>query len=344
MSNVTGLDTPASWGVVCTARETPEVLAAFAAHHVAIGASRIYLYLDEPSPRAIELLSAMPAVDITLCDQEYWDRQRAGARPKGQENRQIKNALDAYQRADVSWLAHVDADEFISPSRDLGRELACIPEGISYLNMDVRERVFSSHEPPDNIFAGMFRVPFCRRRPAARIVYGDTVDFFCKGLTGHHAGKSILRTGLDGVLMGIHAPRPATRGRNALIGLDCSSAVVLHYDGLTPNHWAAKMLSYSRNPRYRATGSMPEHKRRQILYLIRNQTDPAAPLHLHQMIRCVDHGTEKRLRGLGLIEDAAINPAHGLQVSGLHDRVDLSVAHCDRLYTAWLPQISALAA
>ncbi|MEM7321338.1 MAG: hypothetical protein AAF408_20220, partial [Pseudomonadota bacterium] len=70
-----------TWGIVCTARETPDVICAFAAHHVAAGASKIYLYLDEPSARASALLKMIPEVDVTVCDADHWQRLTGGRRP-----------------------------------------------------------------------------------------------------------------------------------------------------------------------------------------------------------------------------------------------------------------------
>ncbi len=336
---------PATWGVVCTARETPELLAAFAAHHAALGASRIYLYLDEPSPRALELLAVIPAVDVILCDRSYWERVNGGVRPRRQERRQVINAHDAFQRCEVDWLLHIDADEFLSPSRDLSLELAQVPEGIDYLHLEMRERVFTGAAPAETIFDGAFRVPFNREPRATRLLFGPGAGFTDGGFSGQVSGKSIVRVQQGQLLMGIHRPRvPTSMPREPLLHLQCQSAVVLHFEGLTPAHWMSKITRYSRRSRYTEGDLLGEHQKRQIDYLARHNWSFEATHKLHNLLKCVEGEAEARLRGLGLLQKPAVTPSYGLRVYGLSPEVDLSIERCDQGVASWLPGILSFAA
>lgn len=334
----------ATWGTVCTARETPELLAAFAAHHAAIGASKVYLYLDEPSPRALELLAVIPAVDVTVCDQAYWARVNNG-RPRSQEGRQIVNAQDALRRAEVDWLLHIDADEFLSPQRDLSLELSQVPSGIEYLHLEMRERAFVGNRSPETIFDGAFRVPIGQEQRVLRLIYGPGFGFTNGGFAGQTAGKSLVRVKDCDLLMGIHRPRvPSAQARERPMGLACQSAVLLHFEGLTPAHWMAKITRYSQTARYSQGDLLGRHQKRQVNYLIRNNWSAEALRKLHDLLKVIDEPTETRLRGLGVLETSAVNPSYGLRVFGLGAEVDLSVECSDRGWVDWAPGILSYAA
>lgn len=332
MTTKPGSTAGASWGVVATARETPEVLAAFVTHHLAAGAARIYLYLDDPQPRAVSMLSGLPGVTVLRCDADHWARLGKAQRPASQEARQTANAVDAYARAGVDWLAHIDADEFIMPHRDLGRELAMVPEIIDCVALPMRERVFRQEAPADSIFDGLCRVPFERSRRAALALFGQAADYTMNGLVGHVAGKCLVRTGSDALLMGIHTPRPRPdrRRRARLIKLASTAAVLLHLDGFTRAHWVAKMLRYAADSRYTSIRSpLAPHQFRQIEHIQQARSPLRAANRLHDMLKSVDAETEARMRALGVIEDMPVDPAAGLARYAMADWIDLSPQLCD---------------
>lgn len=319
------------WGIVTTAKEVPDLLLAFAAHHVSIGASRIYLYLDDPDPALARRLSAIPEVEVTLCDDTYWQMIR-GKRPSAQENRQVENAMDAYARTDVDWLIHIDADEFINPRADIKRELSFVPDEFHFVELEMRERVYTPENPPTSVFSGMFRVPLNRRARAARAVFGDMAPFTTRGFSGHCAGKSFVRVGLEHLLMGIHVPRLRKVGNERLMSLISQSASLLHFDGLTPAHWIAKMVRYGVQDGYLNTDRLGEHRRRQLEYVMEHQGDRSTVEDMHDLLKVVDAGQALQLQALGCLEPAAVDPSLGLHLLGLADQVDLSVGYFDSHY------------
>ncbi|MDP7150081.1 MAG: glycosyltransferase family 2 protein [Paracoccaceae bacterium] len=328
MSKAQGKPAQTRWGIVTTAKEVPDLLLAFAAHHASIGASRIHLYLDDPDPALARRLEDIPGVEVTQCDTTYWQMIR-GQRPSAQENRQVENAMDAYGRTDVDWLIHIDADEFISPRANIVNELTFVPKEFHFVELEVRERVYTPEHRPETIFSGEFRVPLNRRARAARALFGDMAPFTTRGFSGHCAGKSFVRVGLEHLLMGIHVPRLRKVGNERLMSLISHSATLLHFDGLTPAHWVSKMVRYGAQDTYLKSDRLGEHRRRQLEYVMARKGDRQAVEHLHDLMKVVKAEDAARLRALGVLEPADVDPSLGLHLFGLADQVDLSVAYFD---------------
>ena len=70
-----------TWGIVATVDEPPQLVAAFAAHYLALGASEIRLYLDRPDPAAQHLLGRLAGVHVTVCNDQHWAENPPGRRP-----------------------------------------------------------------------------------------------------------------------------------------------------------------------------------------------------------------------------------------------------------------------
>ena len=81
------------WEVVATVAEPLPLLAAFAAHHLQIGAERVRLYLDTPDAGTVRALEAVSGCVVTACDDAYWAAR--GGRPADHRDRQVRNAKDA---------------------------------------------------------------------------------------------------------------------------------------------------------------------------------------------------------------------------------------------------------
>lgn len=325
--------TPARWSVVATVAERPEPLLAFAAHHALLGAHRIHLYLDRPDPDLKARLEQVPGCDVTLCDDAHWKRLTGGARPKPVEARQIENAADAYRRSDADWLAHLDGDEFISCTRELGIELAHVPEAFSLVHLDVRERVYLERDTDPDLFSGVFRKHYKARFGNQQHVLGDLARYADGGFFGHAVGKCLVRTGREGLIMGIHRPRPMrTEGRRMERPrrITASSAVLLHFDGLTERHWIEKVKRYCTLKRPEGDMRRAQARRRLLEFFDAHMHDYAALLAFHRRMKVLSKSGERTLRALGLIEDAAIDPRAGLAHFGLADSLDLSARSFDR--------------
>jgi len=200
-------ETGAEWGLVATVKAAPEKVAAFVAHHLSLGAARIWLYFDDPADPAAEPLSRLPRVTATRCDDSHWQRLRG--RPDRHQNRQSKNAQAAYSTCPLPWLGHLDVDEFLWPAQPVAEILGSLPPGQPTLRMEPFEAMHDPALPPalpDNIFtARLFRGPlkqhFAHLRPP---VLGAYAGMLPEGHLSHTNGKSFFRTGIPGLSPRLH--------------------------------------------------------------------------------------------------------------------------------------------
>ena len=118
------------WGLSATIKAPVTEILGFAAHHLELGAHRLYIYLDEPNPEALALLKAHPKIRVRTCDDAYW-RKSNRKRPAKHQLRQTHNATHAYaRRAEVDWLIHIDVDEYLWPDRTVTETLTALPGAV----------------------------------------------------------------------------------------------------------------------------------------------------------------------------------------------------------------------
>jgi hypothetical protein len=217
------------WGLVATIKaETADILN-FAAHHLELGAHRLHIYLDADNPGAFAALKAHPKCRVTLCDATYWDRR--GKRPDTHQPRQSINATHCLQkRPQVDWLAHIDVDEFLWPSRPLPSQLAALPPGAISARIRPLEAMAPdpSDPPPHGVtwFKACAPFPGQRRNETAEIypTYGPHLN---GGFLSHVAGKIFVRTDRPDLSLRIHNafidgdkdPSPATLDETELCHL-----------------------------------------------------------------------------------------------------------------------------
>jgi len=222
------MSTP-TWGLVATIKADTTAILNFAAHHLDLGAHRIHIYLDAPAPQAHAALKAHPKCRVTQCDAAYWDRR--GKRPDAHQPRQSINATHClHKRPQVDWLAHIDVDEFLWPSRPLPAQLAALPPDT--ISARIRPLEAMAPDPSDPPPPGVTWFKACaafagqRRNETAQIypTYGPHLN---GGFLSHVAGKIFVRTGRPDLSLRIHNafidgtkdPSPATLDHTELCHL-----------------------------------------------------------------------------------------------------------------------------
>ncbi|KIC29929.1 glycosyltransferase family 2 protein [Leisingera sp. ANG-M6] len=189
---------PVKWGIVSTIKADTRAILDFAAYHLDLGAHRLHIYLDEPNPEAYTHLKQHPKVRVTTCDASHWKRLKKH-RPVKHQVRQTLNATHAYERIQTEWIAHIDVDEFLWPSFDLGQMLAALPQGV----LCARVRPLEALAGREGEFKAM--IPKGPEREAeVRAVYPAFGGFLKGGFLSHTAGKVIARTGLPNAELRIH--------------------------------------------------------------------------------------------------------------------------------------------
>lgn len=316
----------ATWGVVTTCLEPTALIVAFVAHHVSLGASRVYVFLDASQPDTEQVLAGIPQCRFTVCDAEYWLEEIGGQRPPATEKRQIRNATRASKAGDVDWLVHLDADEYLHADVPIGDVLSNLPSEVDYLHLPNVERVFDATLPQEALFQGMMRQPLLQGWPKQERLFSPEIcQFLHRGVTAHSQGKSMVRTNRD-LLQGIHSPRaPADAER--LLAFPALNARVLHFDGLTGFHWVMKLLrGWSDRGRGQAVhGGLVSARQAQIRFVDENQGNMRALMDLHQQVKALMPEDIERLANLGLLSEVRIDPVKAVADLGLDHMVDLSV-------------------
>lgn len=230
--------------------EPPELLLAFVAHYLDLGADEVHLCLDHWDNETLDRLAGIDRLRLTLCDDRYW-ADLGMRRPPDQESRQIVNAQAALNGLRTDWLFFCDADEFLCVTREVKGILQDVPQEIAHARVEVAERLFPRTRPQTTIFDGTIR----GRLPDPGVVetiYGRSALFLTDGLTGHPEGKSFVRRDA-GLSMRLHFPIRSEAARlRSLFGkpLDkgplLNAAHLVHFDGMTLLHWLLKLRRYGR--------------------------------------------------------------------------------------------------
>lgn len=309
-----------SWAVVATVDEPAALVVAFAAHHLAQGARRVHVFLDQPDAEAQAMLSKLPGCEVTVCDANYWAASKKGARPPMHTARQIHNARQVYARTDADWLLHCDADEFVRDGVALAKALAEAPAAAMYMRLLVAERTYPEGAVGADIFSGAFRHALPDYDQTGPRVYGDMTGFFHFGLTGHKAGKALVRTKAE-MKMALHAPygKPPHRV--------IQTTRLLHFDGLTRLHFSLKLLRRAHEPPNAASDRHGEARSTQFLSLRESVADTELREALVSVLKNLDLDQIAQLRRLGCLDEAEFDPRSALAAVGLQP--DLSVAAFD---------------
>lgn len=190
------------WGIVTTIKAPVEDILRFAAHHLGLGAHRLYIYLDDDNTEAFEALKAHPKCRPVMTDHAYWQKLGMKRRAKHQ-SRQFENARHGYERAgrDVDWLAHLDVDEFLWPDRPIAAQLADLAPDCLCARMRPAEAL--AGPGPVTHFKAIAVDRATRARQTAAL-WPQWAAHLNGGFLSHVAGKMIYRTGVEGLRVQIH--------------------------------------------------------------------------------------------------------------------------------------------
>jgi hypothetical protein len=191
------------WGIVTTVKAPVSAILGFAAHHLDLGAHRIFVYLDDDNRAAFDILKAHPKIRPLLTDDAYWQSLGMKRRAKHQ-SRQFENARHAYGRAgDLDWLAHIDVDEFLLPITPMAAQLAALPDDCLCARVRPVEAL-SPVAPGQPLYAKARTQDRALRNQQTERLYPDYGAHLNGGFLSHVAGKMIYRTGVEGLKAHIH--------------------------------------------------------------------------------------------------------------------------------------------
>lgn len=310
-----------SWAVVSTVAEPAELLYAFAAHYLLLGADEVRLFIDDANQKGLEELKSLKGVHLTICDDNYWEN--AGRpRPLRQEARQIHNANLAYRECASDWLFFCDADEYLLPTMPIAKILSTVEPETIQCRPYMAERVFMKEQPQNDMFQGLLKRPIPQKPKVLESVFGEMASFTTGGLLGHVIGKSFTRVGLPDIRIKLHMavpgdPAEEKRRRQAQDlppGPRLQGVWLVHYDGLTPLHWKLKLLRYAKEYKSLLEAGVKNpfafrlpSRLNQIRYVCENLDDPQVFDGLIPLIQ-PDATALTKLRQADAILDLKIDP------------------------------------
>jgi hypothetical protein len=306
---------------VATVDEPPALIAAFVAHHLAEGAAEVHVFLDRDNPEAQALLRDVPGCFVTLCDEAYWAASTRRAKPPRHTARQKYNSTATYQKTRADWLLHCDADEFVRDGAALEAELANAAPELGYLRLPNVERVHLLGHSEAHIFGGGFRGALPGFAAQGAEIYGRFAKFLNDGVSGHLAGKGIVRTGRP-YLMGVHFPR-MQESEERIVPYEIAKTQILHFDGLTPLHFALKLLRRAYEPVY--SGPPRPHgefRKAQFRFMKNNADRPREVKRLADGAQGITAEQAETLRSLNALDERPFDP--NAAVRALFPSVDLS--------------------
>lgn len=227
------------WGVVCTLKAELKQVQAFVAHHLSLGASRIWLHFDDPDDPALPAFKGVAKVVAIRCDDAYW-AATAKERPPTHQMRQIKNCTRVLRRAQLDFIAHIDVDEFlIAPHRPVAEILAeCPPEQL-LLRVEPWEALYTPGLSDDIFTARYFRRQLPLAPHEARALYGPQGPLLERGMLSHTVGKCLFRTGIAGMIGHIHGAR--IEGVNVPGGAFHPELALLHFHAEDQRAWTTRL-------------------------------------------------------------------------------------------------------
>ncbi|MCO6383249.1 glycosyltransferase family 2 protein [Oceanicola sp. 502str15] len=298
-----------TWAVVATVREPAELVLAFVAHHLDLGAFKVIIYLDDPEDPLRPILRAKAGVNVICCDDAYWDKVNKGrGRPPNQNVRQAINATTAYKKARADYLLHLDADEFLHMARPFAEEVARLEEEDVWLRIPAVERCWLAGDRSEHIFSGVFRHPIKQAPRITRRIYGDEVaPYLANGLAGASHGKPLVRTGHK-VQVQVHAAKLPGKNNGWAPHKKATGLHVLHFDGLTPLHWAAKTLRYAEQGDEAIGRLLHEERARQVRHVRDNISSMPELLRFFRTITGLTPDQARALTEHGRLSAMKIDP------------------------------------
>lgn len=291
-----------SWEIAVLAHEYPDLILVWVGYHLALGAQRIHLFVEDLDPKLSQAFSHEPRVRLTHANPEFWQEQ-FGAVPTRNSVRQCLMLQHVLDRSSASWVVHIDVDEYLAGQGDFAKALAQQPETVDYATVATAERIYLSDPDPENIFDGGFRRCNAERNQAAvDRADGNAALLLDHGMTAYAACKSAFRTG-RGLGAGVHFPRPRVSAREGVV----HAFELLHFDGLTPTHWVRKRQRLlRRSPDRRVTD--PPFRQAQMAEIGRRAGDAAGLRALYLELKQLEPERRQRLEALGLIETTQFDP------------------------------------
>lgn len=151
-------------GVSCLLNESPLQTETFVKYHLALGVSRIRLYMDDPDDPMVNFNYGTDCVEIIKCTAEFW-QDTIGREPFNNGEKLSVCHQDGLNylntRDDIDWVINLDADELLFVARGVALQeyLRRLPKTVDQLVVMPLEAIFVSDDDARLFSARYFKVP-----------------------------------------------------------------------------------------------------------------------------------------------------------------------------------------
>lgn len=228
------------WGIVATLSAPEDQVLAFVAHHLDLGAARIWLCFDDPDDPAADRVAQHPQVTALRCDSAHWTRLGI-TRPERHQNRQTANAQAVLRDCGLDWLAHIDVDEFLIADAPIATILSDIPRHRPFVRAKAWEALHSPGLPDDIFTASVFRAPLNAESHAAHraALFGPYAPLLPTGCMSHAVGKCFFRPDVPGLQAWLHGASKG--GEKVPPGPPLPGVTLLHFHSQDPVTWKGRL-------------------------------------------------------------------------------------------------------
>lgn len=196
-------------------------------YHRQLNPKRQIYFIDNPdfyTQTELDLLDSIKGSNIILCDDLYWNAQ--GGRPEILPERQISNISYARKFFDSEWLLHIDVDELLHTSLDIGQILSTQPREVSEFRIQNVERLIVRGQ--ERWDTGTIRLP-CYDQNMIDKYYKDRKHFLGMGLSNYYHGKSFVRN-VRHVFQSVHGSIHEQKYKEIVkMQFKLEDMVVIHY-------------------------------------------------------------------------------------------------------------------
>jgi len=280
------------WGVAATVKAPVDQVLAFAAHHLDLGAHRVWLHFDDPEDPAAVALTDRNRVTVIRCDDAYW-QGLCGRRPPTHQLRQMRNITRICKRAQMDWIAHLDVDEFLLAASPIPDILADLPPDRLVLRAEPFEALHTPGLPDDIFTARYFRRGLGDADPGrAATLFGRFGRLLPKGMLSHTVGKCFFRTKVAGMIANIHGAK--IDGERVFAGRFHPDLTLLHFHAEDPVRWQGNLHFRLSKGAYQFLPDMQAH------LLAANEAEVAA---FYDAVQRAAPATIAALRDMGLLRE-----------------------------------------
>lgn len=216
-----------NWYTVTTVHAPTSLIMMHIMYHRQLNPKRQIYFIDNPgsySQNELDLMNSIEGSIIVLCDDLYWNAQ--GGRPEILPERQISNISYARKVFDSEWFLHIDVDELLHTSLDIGQILSTQPREVSEFRIQNVERLIIRGQ--DRWDSGIIRLP-CYDQKMIDNYYMDRKHFLGMGLSNYYHGKSFVRN-TPNVFQSVHGSIHEQKYKEIVrMQFRLEDAAIIHY-------------------------------------------------------------------------------------------------------------------